>query len=233
MRGYLLRGTKKSRMRPSPSFAARTFAAAAIAAATIAATSPPAATHVPPLSLLQRASNPNPTLNSYIAQAHLDAILHALIPIHKTFDGTVYYLRPKRKIELQGVPGPLSQFKDLVTTTPTFEQVMEQYTVTPKTDNGKLSTYSLVPKATGGRVKELIITISDHNAFMRTSQWNYNNGATLVFTQTYMKVGDFQLPRKADINAHFPGYSVQGTLTFSNYQPNATVAPSVFASPSS
>jgi hypothetical protein len=48
-----------------------------------------------------------------------------------------------------------------------------------------------------------------------------------------MKVGDYQLPRKADINAHFPGYSVQGTLTFSNYQPNAPVAPSVFASPSS
>lgn len=221
-------------MRRSPSsFAAHAFAAAAIAASTIAATSPPAANRVPPMSLLQRATNPNPSLNSYVAQAQLSAILHALIPIHKSFSGTVYYLRPKRKIELQGVPGPLSQFKDLVTTTPTYEEAMQQYTITPKTDNGKLSTYSLVPKATGGRVKELLLTISDNKAFMRTAQWNYTNGASLVFTQTYMKVGDFQLPRKADINAHFPGYSVQGTLTFSNYQPNAAVAPSVFASPSS
>lgn len=209
------------------------LAAAAVVASTIAATSPPATTHLPSMSLLERASNPNPTLSSYTASAQLSAILHALIPIHKSFNGTVYYLRPKRKISLQGVPGALSQFKDLVTTTPTYEEAMQQYTITPLTDNGKLSTYSMVPKKSGGRVKELLLTVSDRMALMRTSQWNYTNGATLIFSQTYMKVGDYQLPRKADINAHFPGYSVQGTLTFSNYQPNATVAPSVFASPSS
>jgi hypothetical protein len=207
--------------------------AAALAASTIAATAAAPATQVPTMSLLQRASDPNPTLNSYTASAQLSAILHALIPIHKSFSGTVYYLRPKRKISLQGVPGALSQFKDLVTTTPTYEEVMEQYTITPLTDNGKVSTYSLVPKKPGGRVKELRLTVSDHRAFMRTEQWNYTNGATLTFTQTYVKVGDFQLPRKADIDAHFPGYSVQGTLTFTNYQPNVPVAPSVFASPSS
>jgi hypothetical protein len=220
-------------MKRSPSsFAARAFAAAAIVVGTLAATSPPAA-QTPSMSLLERATNPNPTLNSYTANAQLSAILHAVIPIHKSFDGNVYYLRPKRKISLNGVSGALSKFKDLVTTTPTYEEAMAQYSIKPLTDNGKVSTYSLVPKKSGGRVKELVLTISDRMAFMRTAQWNYTNGATLAFTQTYMKVGDYQLPRKADINAHFPGYSVQGTLTFSNYQPNAPVAPSVFASPSS
>ncbi len=220
-------------MKRSPSsLAARAFAAAAIVASTLAATSPPAA-QTPSMSLLERATNPNPTLNSYTANAQLSAILHAVIPIHKSFDGTVYYLRPKRKISLNGVPGALSKFKDLVTTTPTYEEAMQEYSITPGTDNGKVSTYTLVPKKSGGRVKALVLTISDHMAFMRTAQWNYTNGATLVFTQTYMKVGEYQLPRKADINAHFPGYSVQGTLTFSSYQPNAPVAPSVFASPSS
>ncbi len=68
--------------------------------------------------------NPNPTLNSYTASAQLSALLHAIIPIHKTFNGTVYYLRPTRKIEFQNVPGPLSQFKELAQTTPSYEQAM-------------------------------------------------------------------------------------------------------------
>ena len=33
------------------------------------------------------------------------------------------------------------------------------------------------------------------------------------------------------IAARFPGYSVDGTLTFNNYKPNAALAPSVFATP--
>jgi hypothetical protein len=36
---------------------------------------------------------------------------------------------------------------------------------------------------------------------------------------------------KGDIAARFPGYSVDGTITFSNYAPNAPVSPSVFVTP--
>jgi len=39
------------------------------------------------------------------------------------------------------------------------------------------------------------------------------------------------LPWKATISARFPCYSVDGDLTFSKYDLNATVPPSVFASP--
>jgi hypothetical protein len=60
---------------------------------------------------------------------------------------------------------------------------------------------------------------------------NYTNGGTLSFAQAYENVGTYRLPSKATISARFPGYSVDGTLTFSKYQPNATVSPSVFASP--
>jgi len=63
------------------------------------------------------------------------------------------------------------------------------------------------------------------------AQWAYSNGGSLSFDQSYANVGQYRLPAKANIAARFPGYSVDGTLTFANYQPNATVAPSVFASP--
>jgi len=185
----------------------------------------------PSLDLLARATNPNPSLNSYTASAQLSALLHAIVPIHKTFAGTVYYLRPNRKIEFQNVPNALSQFRDLVSTTPTYEQATQQYTIAPLTDDGTVSKYSLVPKKTGGRVKNLIVTIGDATALVKTAQWNYTNGGTLTFGQTYENVGSYKLPAKATISARFPGYTVDGTLTFSNYQPNAPVSPSVFASP--
>ncbi|MBV9334229.1 MAG: hypothetical protein JO146_09490 [Candidatus Eremiobacteraeota bacterium] len=183
------------------------------------------------LSLLQRATNPNPTLNSYTASAQLSATIHAVIPVHKTFNGSVYYLRPNRKIEFQNVPNALSKFRDLVSTTPTYEQATQQYDITPMTDDGTVSKYSLVPKKTGSRVKSVVVTINDQSALVSTAQWNYTNGGSLTWAQTYETVGTYRLPAQATIGARFPGYSVDGTVTFSNYQPNATVSPSVFASP--
>src|SRR5690348_11417861 len=106
--------------------------AALLLASTAAATAPPAATKPASMDLFARATNPNPTLNSYIASAQLSALLHAVIPIHKTFNGTVYYLRPTRKIEFQNVPGPLSQFRELAQTTPSYEQAMTDYAITPQ-----------------------------------------------------------------------------------------------------
>lgn len=203
---------------------------AAVLLATAAATPAPRAAS---MDLLARATDPNPTLTSYTATAQLSALMHAVIPIHKTFSGSVYYLRPHRKIEFQGVPGPLSRFRDLASTTPTYEEAMQQYAITPLADDGALSTYSLVPKKTGGRVKNVVITINDATALLHGAQWNYTNGGTLKFQQSYTKVGIYRLPAKATLDAHFPGYSVDGTLTLRNYQPNATVAPSIFASPSS
>ncbi|HET6275935.1 MAG TPA: hypothetical protein VFE16_08415 [Candidatus Cybelea sp.] len=205
-------------------------AIAAMLALTAIAASPAPAT-APSMALLARATNPNPTLNSYTATAQLSALLHAVIPIHKTFNGSVYYLRPSRKIEFQGVPGALSRFRDLASTTPTYEQATQQYTITPMADTGTVSTYLLVPKNTGSRVKNVTVSIGDQSALFTQAKWNYTNGGTLTFGQTYESVGAYRLPAKAQIAARFPGYSVDGTLTFANYQPNATVSPSVFASP--
>ncbi|HTU83077.1 MAG TPA: hypothetical protein VMF61_13155 [Candidatus Acidoferrales bacterium] len=184
------------------------------------------------LDLVRRATDPNPTLNSYTASAQLSATLHAPIPIRKTFSGSVFYLKPNRKIEFQGVPGALSKFKDLTSATPSYDQASAKYTITPLTDDGSVSTYSLVPKATGGRVKSVTLTVSDRSALVKRAVWSYTDGGTLTFDQTYTTVGDFHLPARATIAARFPKYNVDGVLTITNYAPNAAVSPSVFATPS-
>lgn len=183
------------------------------------------------LDLLRRAIDTNPTLQSYTASAQLSATLHVLIPDHKTFSGQVYYLKPKRKIEFENVSGPLSRFKDLASSTPTYEEAVSTYTIAPQTDNGVVSTYSAVPKEPGARVKSVTLTVNDTSALISHAQWSYTNGGKLDFDQTYMNVGQYRLPSKVDIAARFPGYSVDGTLTFSNYVPNASVPPSTFSTP--
>jgi hypothetical protein len=183
------------------------------------------------LDLLRRATNLNPGLQSYTASAVLSATLHVLIPVHKTFNGTVYYLRPRRKIEFENVSGALSRFKDLANSTPSYDTLMTDYTITPVGDNGTASSYSLVPKKSGSRVQKLNVTIDDSQAIVQHAQWLYNGGGRLDFVQTYAPVGAYVLPAKTDIEARFPDYSVDGTLSYSNYKPNATVSPSVFASP--
>jgi hypothetical protein len=180
------------------------------------------------IDLLRRAVNPNPTLQSYTASAQLSATLHVVIPIHKNYSGTVYYLKPRRSIQFQNVSGKLSRFKDLATSTPNYDEAMAQYTITPGADNGTVSTYSFVPKKQGSRVKSITLTVNDTSGLVSRALWAYTNGGNMSFDQTYTNVGTFRLPAKANISARFPGYSVDGTLTFSNYNPNAPVSPSVF-----
>ncbi|HEY2554562.1 MAG TPA: hypothetical protein VGI15_04870 [Candidatus Cybelea sp.] len=205
---------------------------AAAAALSFTLTAPQAgAAPAASLDLLRRAVDPNPTLNSYTASAQLSATLHVLIPVNKNFSGTVYYLRPRRKIEFENVSGALSRFKDLASQTPSYEQAMAEYTIAPLRDDGTISTYSLVPKKPGGRVKSVMLTVTDTTALIARAQWAYSNGGSLSFDQNYTNVGQYRLPAKTNIAARFPGYSVDGTLTFANYQPNATVSPSAFASP--
>jgi len=180
------------------------------------------------IDLLRRAVNPNPTLQSYTASAQLSATLHVVIPVHKSYDGKAYYLKPRRAIQFQNVSGALSRFKDLAASAPTYEEAMAQYTITPGTNNGTISTYTFVPKKQGSRVKSITLTVNDASALVSHVQWAYTNGGGMSLDQTYTNVGTFRLPAKANISARFPGYSVDGTLTFGNYNPNAPVSPSVF-----
>lgn len=183
------------------------------------------------LDLLQRACNPNPGLNSYTGTAHLSATLHILAPIHKEYDGKVYYLRPKREIEFENVTGALSNFKDLMASVPSYDEAGAQYEITPQADDGVHSSYLLVPKDRGSRVKSLLVFVNDQSALVDRAQWTYNNGGTLAFEDTYADVGAYHLPSAANIQARFPDYSVDGTITFANYDPNAPVSPSMFTTP--
>jgi hypothetical protein len=125
----------------------------------VAAATPAAAPGAPTPSpdLLRRALDPNPTLQTYSAKATLNAVLHVLVPIRKTIDGTAYYRKPVRKIIFTDAPSQLKQFSQLTASTPSWEQVQHQYKATPLTNDGTTSTYQLVPTDSAARVQSVTI----------------------------------------------------------------------------
>jgi len=181
------------------------------------------------LDLLRSAVDPNPTLQSYTASATLSAVLHAIVPVRERFNGTAYYLKPKRKIVFNNVPGPLASFRTLASTTPTYDEAIAEYTITPLTDDGRLSSYSLVPKKTGARVTKLVVTVDDQRALITRAVWSYTNGGKLSFNQAYETTGSYRLATTIDVSARFPEYRVDGTIRLSDFKTNVDIPPSIFA----
>lgn len=114
----------------------------------------------------------------------------------------------------------------MASTSPTYTEVLSEYTITSLGDDGRISTYALAPRKRGGRVKNLTLAVDDRAALIVRIAWSYADGGRLSFDQNYVGLGPFHLLSKARISARFTGYSVDGTLQLSNYQPNAYVPPS-------
>lgn len=184
-----------------------------------------------PLDLLRAAVDPNPTLRSYTATARLTALVHAAIPVRRSFSGTAYYIKPKEKIVFDGVPAPLSRFRALDTTTPTFADATADYVIAPLANDGRFSTYELDPKKPGSRVKSLVLTVDDEAALVTSAVWKYVNGGSLSFKQQYETIGSYRLPSSIAIAARFPDYAVDGTIQLSDYHTNVDVPVAVFSTP--
>lgn len=186
-----------------------------------------AAQSTPSPDLLRSAVDANPALHSYTATASLDAELQAVIPIRKTFAATLYYLKPNEKIVFQNLTGPLSRFKELDTTLPTYQEMTTDYTVTA-TDDGSVAKYVLVPTDTGRRVKSLTLSVDESARQIVRAVWSYVGGGSMTIEPTYGTVGAFQLPVEERMSARFPAYNVDAVLRLSNYRLNAPVAASLF-----
>ena len=180
------------------------------------------------LDLLRTAVDPSPTLHSYTASAALVAEAHAVISLQRRFAGTVYYLKPKRTIVFDNLPPPLRRFRELITTTPTYDEAAAEYAITPLADDGKRSSYLLVPKKTGTRVASLRVIVDDREGLISRATWSYINGSRLTFDQAYEAVGPFRIATTIAVSARFPDYRLAGTIRLSDIRTNVPVPAALF-----
>jgi hypothetical protein len=80
--------------------------------------------------------------------------------------------------------------------------------------SGSVAAMLALAANTGGRAKSATVSVDDRSGLITHAQQSYTNGGTLTFDHTYMNVGVYRLSSKADVAARFPGYSVDGTITF-------------------
>ena len=168
-------------------------------------------------ALLESALDPNPSLAGYTAVAKLDVTLHAGLPVHKTFNGTMYYNRPTQRLVLNDASGELSKYKDMRMTLPSKEELFREYTLTSTNDDGAATHFVLAPKAQGSRVQSVTVSVDDGTRLIHDVHWAYTNGSSLVIAPTFEKLNGYSLPAHEDVAARFPGYSVDATLGLSNF----------------
>lgn len=172
----------------------------------------------PPVDFLRNALDPNPTLRAYTASASLIVRLRFPIPARKTLNGTVLYRRPAGTITFQNVPRSLERFSQMMSQTPSFEEVAGSFEINPVGDDGKTSSYTLTPRKEGGRVRSVAINVDDATHLIRDVTWIYSEGGLLSVSYEYVNVGSYKLPGGATITARFPAYNAVGVLRFSNYR---------------
>ncbi|MBV8637773.1 MAG: hypothetical protein JO322_06775 [Candidatus Eremiobacteraeota bacterium] len=168
-------------------------------------------------ALLQSALDPNPSLTAYTAAAKLDVTLHAGLPIHKTFNGTMYYNRPTQRLVLNDASGELSKYKEMRMTLPSKDEVLHEYALTSTTDDGSATHFVLAPKAENSRVKSVTVSVDDGTRLIHDVHWAYTNGSSLVIAPTFQQQNGYSVPAHEDVAARFPGYSVDAALGLTNF----------------
>jgi hypothetical protein len=174
--------------------------------------------------LLRSALDPSPELHSFIANAVLQARLHAVVPVSNVFTGTAYYRKPDERIEFTNATGPLSRFRELRYGLASYTQLAAANSIVLETDDGSVSTYKLTPLV-AGRVRAFTLAVDDRSALIRRAEWIYEDGSRLTIDSTYSAIGGFRLATDERIVARFPAYAVDGELHLDKYRLNVRVDP--------
>ncbi len=146
-----------------------------------------------------------------------------------TFHGHLYFKAPgQQAIVLDDVPDlmrGLVKDSPMVDPSPVWP---ERYDATLSGDDGKTTTFHLVPKDSQSHIASIDAAVADDTGFVARYTFTNKNGSTVTTAQTYEQIG----PREAVASqvgyAHGRGYSAQITTTFSNYRFDVPVSDDVF-----
>jgi outer membrane lipoprotein-sorting protein len=154
------------------------------------------------------------------------------VPVRMT--GTQYYQAPDQQaMHLDNPPSYARGLGNTLSTMGTPQTWLRDYAIAlpASQPHGHHSAYVLTgtPKRQGSRVKSMTMSVSARTYAIESIKFSYTNGASLVVTFLHHPgLSQYHLPRSATINAHFPQYSGNATITYGAYTINQPVPASVF-----
>lgn len=179
--------------------------------------------------LLARAAAVNPSLHSYMATMHAHVALKSFPFLSTDLSGTYYHKDPnKDKLEItSGLPGLAKQFSKLYPHLVTPAQWADIFDVSKTSDDGKLTTYKLVPKKRGN-IDHIDATISDKDAVVTSMTWHYYNGGTASMNNSYSVVDGNQVVTAQTGSVDEPAYKGDIDTKLDNYKLNPSISDSIF-----
>jgi outer membrane lipoprotein-sorting protein len=207
----------------------------AIAAAGLSGAAAPSASAPPDAAtILQRSEARWQGMTSYQAPVTISGSVRAFIisvPVHMT--GTQYYQAPDQQaLHLNNPPSYARGLGSTLSAIGTPQTWLRDYAIaSPVTQpHGHHMAYVLTgtPKRQG-RVKTVTMSISATTYAIESMAFSYTNGATLVVTYVrHHGATQYHLPRQATVQAKFPAYSGNATITYGDYTLNQPIPATVF-----
>ena len=171
----------------------------------------------------------NAGLKSYQADLHVDVTTHGFPYISPSLDGKAYFQQPdKNAVVFETIPALASQFKKVY---PQLEPPAEWpavYDVTPVSDDGTTSHFTLVRKK-NGRIDHVDVEVDDKTATVSAMTYVYKDGGSIAFRQTYTVVGGNYVIAAQTGKVDIPHYNADVASTFTNYKLNVKIDTGVFA----
>jgi outer membrane lipoprotein-sorting protein len=171
----------------------------------------------------------NPDLHSYSATMHAHVALSSFPFLSTDIVATYYHKDPDRdKLEItSGLPAVAQGFSQLYPRIEPPARWNALYVVTQTGDDGKATTFRLVPRSPGN-VQKIAVTVDDATATIRSMRWDYANGGWASMDNRYGQVQGKTVVTSQSGHVEEPNYKGDITTTLSGYQLNPDLPDSLF-----
>lgn len=179
--------------------------------------------------LLGRAAAVNPGLHSYTATLKAHVKLTTFPFLATDLEGTYYHKDPSLdKLDItSGLPGMAKQFSKLYPHLVPPQQWNDVFVVSKTADDGKQTTYKLVPRK-NGNIDHIDAVLDDKTATVSSMRWNYNNGGTAEMKNAYSTINGHLVVTGQTGNVDEPNYKGDIESTLSDYRFNPKLPDSIF-----
>ena len=179
--------------------------------------------------LLTRMIGLNSNLHTYSATMHAHVALESFPFLSTDIVATYYHKDPDlNKIAVtSGLPAIAQGFSQLFPRIEPPARWDAIYAVTQTGDDGRTTTFTLLPRA-AGNVSKITVTVDDATATIRTERWDYANGGWASMDNRYSVIQGNALVTSQTGHVEEPSYKGDVTATLSGYQLNPNLPDSLF-----
>ncbi len=169
---------------------------------------------------------------SYRAHVSVDFKLRSFPYISQHLDGTTYYKRPDNfEVVFENVPSYAKGFDKLysdIDDPSSWERRFEMSLVGRRKVSGHDDVVVRLVQRVRGMIDHEDVAIDPERAHIDSMQWFYYNGGTISMTQSFEKVGGFDVLASQHATIHIPFVHAAADAAYTGYETGVPIDDAVF-----